>query len=220
VLALLAISSLGVYPMLIAGWAANSKYAYLGSLRTTAQMISYEVIFGLLVLSPIILSGSFNLINIIQAQVPVWFVVPLFAVFLIFLISILAETNRAPFDLAEAESELVAGFFTEHSSVPFVLFFLAEYSNILLMSSITVTLFWGGYLIPIVGVTNYFDFSLEGLVFGIKVCFLLFFFIWVRASFPRLRYDQLMLLCWTGLLPLTLALITLVPSILIAFEIV
>jgi NADH-ubiquinone oxidoreductase chain 1 len=214
----LAISSLGVYPVLIGGWAANSKYSIIGSLRSGAQLISYEVIFGLLILPVLIFSGSFNLIMIIKAQVAIWYMFPLFAVFLIFLIAILAETNRAPFDLVEAESELVAGFFTEHSSVPFVFYFLAEYSNILLMSSITVILFCGGYLIPILNVTNSFVFSFESLVFGVKVCFILFFFIWVRASFPRLRYDQLITLCWTALLPLSLALIILVPSLMLAFE--
>jgi NADH-ubiquinone oxidoreductase chain 1 len=218
ILYLLAISSLGVYPVLIGGWAANSKYSIIGSLRSGAQLISYEVIFGLLVLPVLIFSGSFNLTTVIKAQVAIWYMFPLFAVFLIFLIAILAETNRAPFDLVEAESELVAGFFTEHSSVPFVFYFLAEYSNILLMSSITVILFCGGYLIPILDVTNYFVFSLESLVFGVKVCFILFFFIWVRASFPRLRYDQLITLCWTSLLPLSLAFIVITPSLILAFE--
>jgi NADH-ubiquinone oxidoreductase chain 1 len=136
-----------------------------------------------------------------------------------FLVSIIAETNRAPFDLPEAESELVAGFFTEHSSVPFVMFFLAEYGSIILMSTLYSILFLGGYLVPFVFFENPTFLSLEGLALGLKVCLLLFIFIWVRASFPRLRYDQLMSFCWTGMLPVALGFIILVPSIIMAFEI-
>lgn len=219
VLFVLAISSLGIYPVLIAGWSANSKYTFLGSLRSAAQMISYEVVFGLIVLTVIMLTGSFNMTAIVQAQQSIWYIIPLLPLALMFLIVIIAETNRAPFDLVEAESELVSGFMTEHSSVPFVFFFLAEYMNIILMASLAVTFFLGGYLIPFVGVVNYLYFSFTALAFGIKVCFILFLFIIVRASYPRLRYDGLMLFCWTCLLPLTLALFTITASILVAFEI-
>jgi len=211
---ILAISSLGVYPVLIAGWSANSKYTFLGALRSTAQMISYEVVMGLIVLTTIMLAESFNFTTIIQTQENVWYIIPLLPLSLMFLISIIAETNRAPFDLVEAESELTAGFFTEHSSVPFVFFFLAEYANILLMSSLAVIFFIGGYIIP--GVINYPYFAFTALVFGVKVCFILFLFVLVRSSLPRVRYDVLMVFCWTGILPLTLAFILLTPSILVA----
>jgi NADH-ubiquinone oxidoreductase chain 1 len=215
----LAISSLGIYPVLIAGWAANSKYTFLGSLRSTAQMISYEVVFGIITLSVVLLTGSFNLTAIIQGQEGIYYMIPLLPLGLIFLIVIIAETNRAPFDLVEAESELTAGFFTEHSSVPFVFFFLAEYMNIILMSSLAVILFLGGYLNPIIGSLNLPYFALTALGFGIKVCFILFLFILVRASLPRFRFDTLMLFCWMDLLPLTLGFFTLTISILVAFEI-
>jgi len=219
ILYLFAVSSFGIYPVLIAGWSANSKFAFLGSLRSAAQMVSYELVFGIIILIIIILTSSLNITDIVQSQLLVWYIIPLLPLFLMFLISILAETNRAPFDLPEAESELVAGFFTEHSSVPFVFFFLSEYANIILMSTLTSILFLGGYLIPFVGTINYPYFSFESLILGLKVCLILFFFIWVRASFPRLRYDQLMRFNWTGLLPVLLAFVILVPSILIAFEI-
>jgi NADH:ubiquinone oxidoreductase subunit H len=219
ILYLLAVSSLGIYGVVFAGWSANSKYAFLGSLRSTAQMISYEVVIGLVILTVILCLGSLNLTNIIESQVSTWYIIPLLPLSLMFLISIIAETNRAPFDLPEAESELVAGFFTEHSSVPFVMFFLAEYASIILMSSLFSILFLGGYLVPFVSFENPTFLSLEGLALGLKVCLLLFIYIWVRASFPRLRYDQLMSFCWTGMLPLALGFIILVPSIMMAFEI-
>jgi len=219
ILYLLAVSSLGIYGVVFAGWSANSKYAFLGSLRSTAQMISYEVVIGLVILTVILCLGSLNLTNIIESQVSTWYIIPLLPLSLMFLISIIAETNRAPFDLPEAESELVAGFFTEHSSVPFVMFFLAEYASIILMSSLFSILFLGGYLVPFVSFENPTFLSLEGLALGLKVCLLLFIFIWVRASFPRLRYDQLMSFCWTGMLPVALGFIILVPSIIMAFEI-
>jgi NADH:ubiquinone oxidoreductase subunit H len=219
ILYLLAVSSLGIYGVVFAGWSANSKYAFLGSLRSTAQMISYEVVIGLVILTVVLCLGSLNLTSIIESQVSTWYIIPLLPLSLMFLISIIAETNRAPFDLPEAESELVAGFFTEHSSVPFVMFFLAEYASIILMSSLFSILFLGGYLVPFVAFENPTFFSFEGLALGLKVCLLLFIYIWVRASFPRLRYDQLMSFCWTGMLPLALGFIILVPSIMVAFEI-
>jgi NADH:ubiquinone oxidoreductase subunit H len=219
ILYLLAVSSLGIYGVVFAGWSANSKYAFLGSLRSTAQMISYEVVIGLVILTVVLCLGSLNLTSIIESQVSTWYIIPLLPLSLMFLISIIAETNRAPFDLPEAESELVAGFFTEHSSVPFVMFFLAEYASIILMSSLFSILFLGGYLVPFVTFENPTFLSFEGLALGLKVCLLLFIYIWVRASFPRLRYDQLMSFCWTGMLPLALGFIILVPSIMVAFEI-
>jgi NADH-ubiquinone oxidoreductase chain 1 len=219
ILYLLAVSSLGIYGVVFAGWSANSKYAFLGSLRSTAQMISYEVVIGLVILTVILCLGSLNLTSIIESQISTWYIIPLLPLSLMFLVSIIAETNRAPFDLPEAESELVAGFFTEHSSVPFVMFFLAEYGSIILMSTLYSILFLGGYLVPFVFFENPTFLSLEALALGLKVCLLLFIFIWVRASFPRLRYDQLMSFCWTGMLPVALGFIILVPSIIMAFEI-
>jgi NADH-ubiquinone oxidoreductase chain 1 len=219
VLYLLALSSFGIYPVLIAGWSANNKYTFLGSIRSAAQMVSYEVVIGLIMLTAIMLAGSFNLTTIIQAQQSIWYFIPLLPISLMFLISIIAETNRAPFDLVEAESELVSGFFTEHSSVPFVFFFLAEYASILMMSTLTATLFLGGYLTPFIEFHDATYFFFGSLMLGIKVCFILYLFILVRASFPRLRWDSLMLFCWADLLPLALSLFTLTASILVAFEI-
>jgi NADH:ubiquinone oxidoreductase subunit H len=220
ILYLLAVSSLGVYGVIFAGWSANSKYAFLGGLRSTAQMVSYEVVIGLVILTVILCLGSLNLIEVIESQKAVWYIIPLLPLSLMFLISAIAETNRAPFDLPEAESELVAGFFTEHSSVPFVMFFLAEYASIILMSTLISILFLGGYLVPFVSIENPTFVSMEGFALGLKTSLILFIYIWVRASFPRLRYDQLMSFTWTGMLPLTLGFIILVPSILVAFEIV
>jgi NADH-ubiquinone oxidoreductase chain 1 len=214
----LAISSLGIYGVLFAGWSANSKYAFLGSLRSTASMISYELILSTAVLIVIFLTGSFNITTIIENQQAVWFVLPLLPVFVIFFISILAETNRTPFDLPEAESELVAGFFTEHSSIIFVFFFLGEYCSIVLMSTLTAILFFGGYNLTELFVNDTFI-NLESIILGLKTCLFCFMFVWFRATLPRLRYDQLMLFCWTGLLPIAIALTVLVPSILVAFDI-
>lgn len=194
------------------------------ALRSTAQLISYELILSSAILLVILFTGSLNLTVIIEAQKPIWFIVPLFPVFIIFFIGALAETNRAPMDLAEAESELVSGFFTEHSAAIFVFFFLAEYGSIVLISILTSILFLGGYLVPFhSSIMSYLDNSaLEGLIYGvtlgIKTSFLVFTFIWVRASFPRIRYDQLMSFCWTVLLPLVFAFIFLVPCILVAFD--
>lgn len=214
----LALSSLGVYGILFAGWSANSKYAFLGSLRSTAAMISYELILSSAILIVILLTGSFNFTTIIESQQAVWFIIPLLPVFIFYFISILAETSRTPFDLQEAESELVAGFFTEHSSIIFVFFFLSEYSSIILFSSITSILFLGGYNMPELFINNTFV-NLQSIILGVKTCLICFIFVWVRATLPRLRYDQLVSLCWLNLLPIAVALIILVPCILIAFDI-
>jgi NADH-ubiquinone oxidoreductase chain 1 len=214
----LALSSLGVYGILFAGWSANSKYAFLGSLRSTAAMISYELILSSAILIIILLTGSFNLTTIIEQQQSIWFIIPLLPVFIFYFISILAETSRTPFDLQEAESELVAGFFTEHSSVPFVFFFLGEYSSIVLFSSITAILFLGGYNIPELFINNSFI-NIQSIILGIKTCIFCFMFVWFRATLPRLRYVQLIEFCWLNLLPVAVAFIILVPSILIAFDI-
>src|SRR6266567_1767069 len=209
----LALSSLGVYGVLLAGWSANSKYAFLGSLRSTAAMISYELILSSAILIIILLTGSLNYIEIIEIQQSIYFIVPLLPVFIFYFISILAETSRTPFDLQEAESELVAGFFTEHSSVPFVFFFLGEYSSIVLFSCITAIFFLGGYNF------NEIFINLQAIILGLKTCIFTFFFVWFRATLPRLRYDQLISLCWLNLLPVAVAFIILIPSILITFDI-
>jgi len=218
VLYTLALSSLGVYGILFAGWSANSKYAFLGSLRSTAAMISYELILSSAVLIIILLTGSFNFTTIIEQQQAIWFIVPLLPVFIFYFIAILAETSRTPFDLQEAESELVAGFFTEHSSVPFVFFFLAEYSSIVLFSTITAIFFLGGYNMPELFVNDSF-FNIQSIILGLKTCLFCFMFVWFRATLPRLRYDQLITFCWLNLLPVAVAFIILVPSILVAFDI-
>lgn len=214
----LALSSLGIYGVLFAGWSANSKYAFLGSLRSTASMISYELILSTAVIIVILLTGSFNLTTIIENQQSVWFIVPLLPVFIIFFISVLAETNRTPFDLPEAESELVAGFFTEHSSIIFVFFFLGEYCSIVLMSTLSAIMFMGGWLMPELFVNDTF-FNIQSIILGLKTCMFCFLFVWFRATLPRVRYDQIILFCWTGLLPVAIALTILVPSILVAFDI-
>jgi NADH-ubiquinone oxidoreductase chain 1 len=278
ILYLLAVSSLATYGILLAGWSANSKYAFLGSLRSTAQLISYELILSSAVLLVVLLTSSLNLTVNIEYQKAVWFLMPLFPVFIIFFIGSVAETNRAPFDLAEAESELVSGFMTEHAAVIFVFFFLAEYASIVLICVLTSILFLGGYLLNILPLlylfyfidivsiiiinisyyffsiifgssladyNNYLDyFSSEhfkyfihslndniiitnpllegiicGVILGIKSSLMIFVFIWVRASFPRIRFDQLMSFCWTVLLPLVFAFIILIPCILYSFEI-
>lgn len=214
----LALSSIGVYGILFAGWSANSKYAFLGSLRSTAQMISYELIYSSAVLAVILLCGTFNITEIIEAQQSVWYIVPLLPIFVLFFISALAETNRTPFDLPEAESELVAGFMTEHSGMIFVFFFLAEYCSIVLMSTFTAILFLGGYNLPELFVNDSFI-NLQSIALAVKAVFFMFVFVWIRATLPRLRYDQLMTFCWTGMLPMAIALLVLVPSLLIAFDI-
>src|ERR1700709_1102403 len=176
-----ALSSLGVYGVLLAGWSANSKYAFLGSLRSTAAMISYELILSSAILIIILLTGSLNFTNIIESQQAVWFIIPLLPVFIFYFISILAETSRTPFDLQEAESELVAGFFTEHSSVPFVFFFLGEYSSIVLFSCLTSIFFLGGYNFYELFVNESFI-NLQAIILGLKTCIFCFFFVWFRAT--------------------------------------
>lgn len=218
VLYTLALSSLGVYGTLFAGWAANSKYAFLGSLRSTAAMISYELILNSAVIIVILLTGSFNYIEIIESQQPIWFIVPLAPVFIFFFISILAETSRVPFDLQEAESELVAGFFTEHSSIIFVFFFLAEYSSIVLMSALSAIFFCSGYNMPEIFENNSII-NIQSIVLGLKTCIFCFIFVWFRATLPRIRFDQLLTFCWTGLLPIAIAFVLLVPSLLAAFDV-
>jgi NADH-quinone oxidoreductase subunit H len=201
ILYLFAISSLGVYGIIIAGWASNSKYAFLGALRSAAQMVSYEVSIGFVMVCVLLCVGSLNLTDIVRAQTHVWFCIPLFPMFIVFFISGLAETNRAPFDLAEGESEIVAGFMVEYSAMAFALFFLGEYTNMILMSAMTTILFLGGWLSPI----PFAPFTHLGpFWFILKVCALLFVFFWVRATFPRYRYDQLMRLGWKVFLPLSL----------------
>ena len=197
-----AVSSLGVYGIIVAGWSSNSRYAFLGSLRSAAQMISYEVSIGLIIISILLTAGSLNLSTIVLSQEKVWYIIPHFPMFVIFFISTLAETNRAPFDLPEAESELVAGYNVEYSSMSFGLFFLGEYGNMILMSSMSTILFLGGWLPP---VQNEFLNLVPGFIwFLVKVAFLLFIFLWVRATLPRYRYDQLMSLGWKLFLPLSL----------------
>ena len=197
-----AISSLGIYGIIVAGWSSNSRYAFLGSLRSAAQMISYEVSIGLIIISVLLSSGSLNLTDIVLSQQNMWYVIPHFPMFVIFFISTLAETNRAPFDLPEAESELVAGYNVEYSSMSFGLFFLGEYGNMILMSSMSTILFLGGWLPPFE--SQYFDLIPGYLWFLMKVVLLLFVFLWVRATLPRYRYDQLMTLGWKLFLPLSL----------------
>jgi len=265
ILYMLAVSSLATYGILLAGWSANSKYAFLGSLRSTAQLISYELILSSAILLVILLTGSLNLTVNIEAQRAIWFIVPLAPIFIVFFIGSVAETNRAPFDLAEAESELVSGFMTEHAAVIFVFFFLAEYGSIVLICILNTVLFLGGYLLDLSFINNITyiitdcglylldliynicngDFSLPtyipydtatnlyslnnksliegilcGFAIGIKSCVMIFIFIWTRASFPRIRFDQLMSFSWTILLPIIIAFIVLIPCIVYSFEII
>lgn len=202
ILYLFAISSLGVYGIIMAGWSSNSKYAFLGALRSAAQMVSYEVSIGFVMVSVLLCVGSLNLSAIVEAQKTVWFCLPLLPMFVVFFISGLAETNRSPFDLPEGESELVAGFFVEYSSMSFALFYLGEYANMILMSAMVSVLFLGGWLAP-VGVAP-FTWIPGPVWFAAKIAFVLFCFLWVRATMPRFRYDQLMRLGWKVFLPLSL----------------
>lgn len=249
VLYMLAVSSLSTYGILLAGWSANSKYAFLGSLRSTAQLISYELILTSAILIVILLTGNLNLTINIEAQKVVFFFLPLLPIFIIFFIGCIAETNRAPFDLAEAESELVSGFMTEHSAVIFVFFFLAEYASIVLICIFTSILFLGGYLkvfsldfllnvlffFNIINIDffnsfyietgpNFFNVFLDGLIYslmlGFKSCIMIFIFIWARASLPRIRFDQLMSYCWTILLPIIIAFIILFPCIVYSLSLI
>jgi NADH-quinone oxidoreductase subunit H len=215
ILYLFAISSLGVYGIIIAGWASNSKYAFLGAMRSAAQMVSYEVSMGFVMVSVLLCVGSLNLTDIVLAQHKVWFCLPLFPMFIVFFISCLAETNRSPFDLPEGESEIVAGFFVEYSAMAFALFFLGEYANMILMSAMTTILFLGGWLAPF-GVAPFTWVS--GVIwFVLKICLCLFVFLWVRATFPRYRYDQLMRLGWKVFLPLSLLWLVITAGAIVAF---
>lgn len=216
ILYLFAISSLGVYGIIMGGWASNSKYAFFGALRSAAQMVSYEVSMGFIIVTVLLCVGSLNLSEIVLAQEKIWFAIPLFPMFVMFFISALAETNRPPFDLPEAESELVAGYQIEYSSMAFALFMLGEYANILLLSGLTTILFLGGWLPP-------FDIApfnwIPGpLWFLGKLCFLFFVFAWVKATVPRYRYDQLMRLGWKVFLPLSLFWVVLTAGVLVAFD--
>lgn len=260
---MLAVSSLATYGILLAGWAANSKYAFLGSLRSTAQLISYELILSSVLLLVVILCGSLNLSIIVEMQKSIWFIIPLYPLYIIFFISAVAETNRAPFDLAEAESELVSGFMTEHSAAIFVFFFLAEYASIILMCILISITLLGGYeifslfyflqqnieilislFIKIIGgivnlnlnneinvlytiyikyvniiINNNLCFSIiNTIILSIKSLILIFAFIWIRASYPRIRFDQLMSFCWTVFLPIIIGIIILIPCILYNFD--
>ncbi|MCI5059474.1 MAG: NADH-quinone oxidoreductase subunit NuoH [Alphaproteobacteria bacterium] len=216
ILYLFAISSMGVYGVIMAGWASNSKYAFLGSLRSASQMVSYEVSMGLIIVCVLICAGSLNLSEIVLAERPVWMQVLLFPMLIVFLVSILAETNRAPFDLPEGESEITGGFMVEYSAMTFALFFLGEYANMILMSAMTVVLFLGGWLPP---------FGIEALAFvpsvvwfALKTMLVMFFFLWSRATFPRYRYDQLMRLGWKVFLPFTLLWVVVVSGTLLYFD--
>ncbi len=216
VLYLFAVSSLGVYGIIMAGWASNSRYAFLGALRSSAQMVSYEIAIGLIIINVLIMAGSLNLSDIVRAQTGLWYVIPQFPMFILFLISMLAETNRHPFDLPEDEATLVTGYNVEYSSMAFALFFLGEYANMILMSGICSVLFLGGWLPPF----GFFPFTLipGPIWFILKICFVLFIFIWARATLPRYRYDQLMRLGWKVFLPFSLAWVVVTSGVLVAFD--
>jgi len=249
ILYMLVVSSLSTYGILLAGWSANSKYAFLGSLRSTAQLISYELILSSAILVVVLLTGNLNLTINVEAQKVVFFFLPLLPIFIIFFIGCIAETNRAPFDLAEAESELVSGFMTEHSAVIFVFFFLAEYASIVLICIFTTLLFLGGYLkifsfeflvnifylFDIINIDffksfysetniNFFSILLDALIsslmLGLKSCLMIFVFIWARASLPRIRFDQLMSYCWTVLLPIIIAFIIVMPCLVYSLSLI
>lgn len=229
---LFAVSSLNVYGIIMAGWSSNSRYAFLGALRSASQMISYEVSFGLILLNVVLCVGSLNLHSIVCFQEQVWLIVPLFPVFFLFFVSAIAETNRAPFDLPEAEGELVAGYNVEYSSISFALFFIAEYANILLMSTLTTIFFFGGWLPPsrfylslcdaffVPWYLSYFfelSFLPDSFWFFLKISVFAFAFVWVRATFPRYRYDQLMRLGWKVILPWSLAFFLFTSLVLLSF---
>ncbi len=220
ILFLLAMSSLGAYGIVMAGWASNSKFSFLGGLRSSAQVVSYEIAMGLSLVGIMLMAGSLNLTEIVKAQQQYWhgmFLVPQFLAFFIFTVGAFAETNRTPFDLPEAESELVAGYFVEYSGMRFAFFFLAEYVGMIVMSSISVICFWGGWTLPPI-IVNTFPFlgEIPGIIiFLLKVYCYLFLFYWVRATLPRYRYDQLMSLGWKVLIPL--ALLNIVATSLIKF---
>ncbi|MCF8495404.1 MAG: NADH-quinone oxidoreductase subunit NuoH [Alphaproteobacteria bacterium] len=214
ILYLFAVSSMGVYGVIMAGWASNSRYAFLGALRSASQMVSYEVSMGLIIVCVLLCAGSLNLQEIVLAPRPLWMQALLFPMFVVFLISILAETNRAPFDLPEGESEITGGFMVEYSAMAFALFFLGEYANMILMSAITTILFLGGWLPPF-GILALA--AVPGIVwFGLKTALILFVFLWARATLPRFRYDQLMRLGWKVFLPFTLLWVIVVSGTLLA----
>ncbi|MGE0253999.1 MAG: NADH-quinone oxidoreductase subunit NuoH [Alphaproteobacteria bacterium] len=219
VLYLFAISSLGVYGIIMAGWASNSKYAFLGALRSSAQMVSYEVSIGFVIITVLLAAGSLNLSDIVRAQENMWFFIPLAPMFIVFIISALAETNRAPFDLPEAEAELVSGYNVEYSAMTFALFFLGEYANMILMSGMTTVLFLGGWLAPfnIAPILWIPEAMWSVFWFMAKLSLVLFIFLWVRATLPRYRYDQLMRLGWKVFLPLSLLWVVVTAGALIAF---
>lgn len=215
ILYIYAVSSLNVYSIIFAGWSGNSRYSFLGTLRSAAQMISYEVSMGLILICILICSNTLNLLKLIQAQTYIWYVIPLFPLFLLFYISALAETNRPPFDLPEAEAELVAGYFVEYSAMTFAQFFLGENINIIMMCTLISIFFFGG------GSLLFFDIDsgiLFRLILVIKIVFFLFSFVWVRVTFPRYRYDQLMRLGWKIFLPITLALVLFISSVMLSFN--
>ena len=216
ILFLFAVSSMGVYGIIMAGWASNSRYAFLGALRSAAQMVSYEVSMGFVIVTVLIVVGSLNLSDIVEAQRGLWFAVPLFPMFVIFFISTLAETNRHPFDLPEAETELVAGYQVEYSAMAFGLFFVGEYANMVLMSALTTILFLGGWLPPFDVAP--FTWIPDMMWFFLKIGFLLFVFIWVRATLPRYRYDQLMRLGWKVFLPASLIWVALTAIVVVTFD--
>ena len=216
ILFVFAISSLGVYGIIAAGWSSNSKYSFLGALRSAAQMVSYEVSIGLIIMCVLLCAGSLNLSEIVYAQKEVWYCIPLFPLFIMFFISGLAETNRAPFDLPEAEAELVSGYNTEYAAMGFALFFLGEYANMILMCSVLTILFLGGWL-PLLNIAP-FNLIPGVFWFGFKVTILLFVFVWVRAAFPRYRYDQLMRLGWKVFLPFSLAWVLFVSGVFIGLD--
>ena len=216
ILYIFAVSSLGVYGIIMGGWASNSKYPFLGAIRSAAQMVSYEVSIGIIIINVLLCVGSLNLNDIVVAQKEMWFVIPLFPMFVIFFISALAETNRPPFDLPEAEAELVAGYQTEYSGMMYAMFWLGEYANILLMCALGSILFLGGWLSPI----DLYPFNLiPGALWLIfKILFLFILFAWVKAIVPRYRYDQLMRLGWKIFLPLSLTYVVLTASYLFYFN--
>ena len=217
ILLTLAISSLSIYGILLAGWSANSKYAFLGSIRSTAAMFSYELVLSAAVLVIIFATGSFSYLYVAETQNSIWYIIPFFPVFIVFFISILAETSRVPFDLQEAESELVSGFMTEHSSIIFVFFFLGEYCSIVLMSTLCSIMFFGGYT-----VSEFFNnpsfINLQSVVLSFKTCIFCFIFVWFRATLPRVRFDQIIKFAWSGMLPLIIGYLIFLPNFIIAFD--
>ena len=216
ILYLFAISSMGVYGIIMAGWASNSRYAFLGALRSASQMVSYEVSMGLIIVCVLLCTGSLNLQEIVLAPRPFWMQALLFPMLIVFLISILAECNRAPFDLPEGESEITGGFMVEYSAMAFALFFLGEYANMILMSAMTTVLFLGGWLPPF-GLT-FLAFAPGIVWFAVKTMAVMFFFLWARATLPRFRYDQLMRLGWKVFLPFTLLWVVVVSGTLLMFD--